>query len=310
MQRSGPNKFEEQLKELFKRYKLELPSIPDSSGRQAYLEYLDALEYEENSLQPVLDRQHVTTEMHAATIAALLSAIESDDAQLIKKVGWIAYNMVTGNDNTNLIIAELANNLSEDLKKININIPSFYAGVLPTNSINAQCTSYRFENLILIDTGCMEMSETLVIAFLAKSNLRQRLKAIEETIKKYVESTIRPNPHIVPNDGINWGSGIVPVIVNSFQRFVLTHEIGHLTLNHVKTYKTGEKTLRDGRKIDVMRKEELQEFQADIWAIKHLIECAKVTGDDMSIAIALAGPFIFYVALCLLKPYTKGKVKF
>jgi hypothetical protein len=293
MQQNNSSDFVKVLNDLFKKHGIELPKIADSKGRHAYLDLLDTMGYTETELLPVIERERLTGEMYGVTISALLGAIESNDPKLIKMVGWLAYNTVTGNDNTNLIIAELTNKLLEEFKAIGVTVPSFYAGVFPTDSINAQCKNYNSESLVLIDTGCMEMSEAIVIAFFSKASLHERLKAIELAVESYVESGIRPSPYKVPTQGVNWGSGVVPVITNSYQNFVITHEIGHLVLNHVKSNKVTEDVLRDGKYIDVMSKDEFQEFQADMWAIKTLIECAKQKSDNIEIGIALAGPFMF-----------------
>ena len=91
------------LAELARSKGIELPRIPDSSGRAAYLSFLATMGYSEAELLPVIQRDKVTAEMHGPLLAALMQAAQSDDKNFVKAVIWMAHNTILGRDNTNLI---------------------------------------------------------------------------------------------------------------------------------------------------------------------------------------------------------------
>src|SRR4051812_9137657 len=102
------------VRELVQSKGIELPSVPDSPGRRAYLSFLRDTGYSERELMPVIRRTHVTPEMRAALMPALLQAIQSEDKNFVKAVCWMALNTLgtgdstEGLDDTNIIIHGLA----------------------------------------------------------------------------------------------------------------------------------------------------------------------------------------------------------
>jgi hypothetical protein len=278
------------LAELTRSKGIELPRIPESSGRAAYLCFLATMGYGEAELLPVIQRDKVTAEMHGALLAALMQAAQSDDKKLVMAVIWMAHNTILGRDNTNLIINELATTLAADLKKTQITVPPFYAGVFPTDSYNAQCKVFNGERLILIDTGCMEMAEAIVIAFLSKMEPGDKVEEISSAVDRYVLQGKRADGTTFNTEGIDFGSGLVAHLTNAFEEFIVAHELGHLTLGHCEDQQIRHLQPRKGVSVDVTDKTEQQEFQADMWACQALIHSARSRHrSDSDLPLAVGG---------------------
>lgn len=269
---------------------VELPYVPNSPGRQAYLKLLKTQGYMETELLPVVDRSRLTPEMHAATLLAIIKAAESDDPTFVKAVGWIAHNVVTGHDNTNIIIHELSQALRADFQKADIQIPDFYAGVFPVDSFNAQCCIVDGQNIILIETGCMEMAEAVVTTFMSQVSREQKVSEMARAVEGYVRTHKRVDPFASSNKGIDWGSGIVSVLVNAFEQFMLAHEIGHIVLGHARPQQVRHFSTRPGHTMELTEKSEFEEFQADMWAWRAVLNAARhAERTDSDIALAIAG---------------------
>jgi len=288
----GSDKLVEALKELARSKGVELPSIPSSAGRNAYLRFLRDRGYQEEELLPVIQRDRVTPEAKGALLVALMKAVESDNKEFVKAVVWMAYNTMIGRDNTNLIIHGLATELVEDLEKANINIPPFYAGVFPTDSYNAQCSVVDGQNIVLIDTGCMEMAEAIIISFLSKAPTQQKIFEITLAIDNYVLLGQRADSIMSSPQGIEFGKGLPAAMVNSFEEYMLAHELGHIALGHAIEHHMRKQSPRMGKTFNVVDKNEFQEFQADMWACRALINCARSRyryPPDGDLPLAVAG---------------------
>lgn len=278
------------LDQLLETKGVELPNIPNSAGRNAYLCFLAERGYQEEELLPVIQRDRVTPEMIAALLLSIAEAAQSDDPKFVKTVVWMAHNTMIGRDNTNLVIHGLATALVEAFNKSNIQIPSFYAGVFPTDSYNAQCSIVESQNVVLIDTGCMEMAEAIVVSFLSKAPQKRKTIEIASAIDSYVLHGQRADAIKASSQGIDFGSLLPAALVNSFEEYMLAHEIGHLALGHLKDHGIRQQSPRMGKSFDVVDKSEFQEFQADMWACRALIQCARNRQrSDSDLVLAVAG---------------------
>jgi hypothetical protein len=279
------------LNELLREKKVDMPSIPESPGRKAYLRFLETQGYREEELLPVIDRSKVTPEMKAQLLLGLMQAFKSDDPKFIKAIVWMAYNTIIGRDNTNLIINELATALTRDFGAAGVRFAPCYAGVFPTDSFNAECRTVDDVNLVLLDTGCLEMAETISIAFLSKAPITKKVSEVTAAVDLYVKTRQRSNPEAIDHQGVSFGDGLLASITNAFEHFIIAHELGHLTLGHAKDHRIRRLNPRIGKPVDVVDKTEFQEFQADIWACKSLIDTARKSEDpDVEVPIAIAGP--------------------
>jgi len=278
------------LDQLARSKGVELPNIPSSPGRVAYLRFLSDRGYREDELLPVIRQDRVTAEMKASLFPALMQATQSNDPKFIKMVIWMAHNSLVGRDNTNLIINELATALTKDLAKADITIPPFYAGVFPTDSYNAQCTLVNGQNIVLIDTGCMEMAETLVICFLSKVSTSEKIKQISLAIDNYVLRGDRADAFNLNTLGVDFGSLLPGHMTNCFEEYIIAHELGHLALGHATDQRVRHHSPRIGLTLEVVDKSEFQEFEADVWACRALLTNARNRQrSDSDVALAVAG---------------------
>jgi hypothetical protein len=282
------NDFVEMLKETLRERGLSLQSIPDTPGRAAYLDFLDSNGYEEAELLPLIDRSKLTGEMYGAAFLYLMEAIRSDDDKRLQLAASMAYNVTTGNHNTNYLIHDISEALVNELPT-DVIIPSHYAGVFPIDSPNAQCKTHRGQNLILIDTGCLEMADAVTTCFLSKRPLPQRASEIADLIETYVSNFRRPDPLAVTSTGIDWGDELVYLLTTSVEKFYLAHEMGHLALGHIRQREG--RTLNTGHgRIYVEAQTEFEELQADGWACRALINSArKSTRPTDPVAVAIGG---------------------
>lgn len=289
---SGPaqDQLAKALGELLRSKGIELPNIPDTPGRRAYLSFLTAQGYSEEELLPVIQREKVTPEMRGALLVALMQAAQSNDPKFVTAVVWMAQNTIIGRDNTNLIVHGLAAALTADLKKAKISVPTFYAGVFPTDSYNAQCKIFNGERLVFLDTGCMEMAETIVMSFLSKAQTTQKIAEISSAIDRYVLHGQRADSSKVNSEGVNFDGGLVSALVNSFEEYMLAHELGHLALGHAEDRGIRHLKSKNGSPLDVVEKSEFQEFQADVWACRALIHVTRTRNrTDSDLALAVGG---------------------
>lgn len=290
------SKFVSLLEEYAREEGLEFPHVPDSAGRRAYLRFLASTGCTEEELLPLVQHEKVTLEVReevaALTMQALLNPKVREGPQF-KDIIWLTLQMLTGRDNTNVIIHWLASTLHSELRDAGIQVPDHYPGVFPTDSFNAQCRIFDGEPLVLLDTGCLEMAEAVIITFLSRLAEADQADEISATVEQYVSTGARPDPFSSTMYGIDWGSLIVPSFVNSFERYVLAHEMGHLTLGHIKGGQVRQQSPQIGGAFEVAAKSQFDEFQADMWACQALIQRAQgVRESEFSVALALAGPIV------------------
>lgn len=280
--------FEQIVEEILEKRGLALPRLPDSPGRSAYLDYLSSVGYGEDELLPIVDTSQVTGVMRGAVLAGLMDAISSNDDSLLKFMAFLAINALSGRHNTNLLIHELAEDLVRTMPP-GVEVQQFYAGVLPTNSYGAQAKFHAGELLVLIDTGAMEMADAVTTLFLAKTPRAQRADEIGDLVDEYIDAFRRADPLSVTATGVDWGSGFGAVLTNAVERFILAHEMAHLALKHV--HERGERRLRTPVGALIVEEHTVfEEFQADAWASKVLIESARLSHQrDQAVPIAIGG---------------------
>ena len=135
------------------------------------------------------------------------------------------------------------------------------------------------------------MAETICLAFLSKAPITKKVREVTVAVDLYVKERQRANAHAIDHQGVSFGDGLLASMTNAFENFIVAHEIGHLTLGHAKNRRVRHLNPRIGKPVDVVDKTEFQEFQADIWACKSLIDTASKSKDpDVGIPLAVAGP--------------------
>lgn len=280
------------VRELMRSKGIELPSIPDSAGRQAYLRFLGDTGYSEKEILPVIRRSHVSPEMRAVLLPALLQAAPSEDRNFVKAVCWMALNTLGTTDsaadldNTNIIIFGLSEKLTEDLKKVGVSSPPFYPGIYPTDSFNAQARIENGQSLVLIDTGFVETLEAGIVALLSR-NSTLRAQQLGSAIEDYVFRRVRPDSHAFDTTGIDFGKGQLPLLLNTAEEFLICHEMGPITLGHVREKQVRHMHPNRSEGPLVADKNNSEEFHADSWALMALSKRAFM--DEGRIVAALGG---------------------
>lgn len=260
---------------------ISLPSIALSIGRQSYLRFLEENGYREEEVLPLFDTTKSTIDQRTSVIPLLLAALKSENMDLLTDACFAALESLDGRANTNLIIDELCRRLVADLQKSSQKITELYAGVFPTDSCNAQAVSRPGVSLVLIDTGYMETIEAAVNALLCEEALETRAAQLGAAIDDYVLHRIRPDPSRISHEGIGPRFGpIRGLLVSSSEEFIITHEIGHLSLGHVQPNKVRHMYQQAGEGPMVAQKSHFEELQADAWAIQALYERGKKRNDE------------------------------
>lgn len=301
MGNNNPQEFISLITNLLKEKDIELPKILESSGRNAYLDFLEQTGYSENEVLPVVDRSKLTGEMYGATIMGLMNAIKSNNKELIKTTAWIAINTVSDTDSTNLILDSISRELGNDIKNLNIVLPKYYVAVYPTNSCNAQARIHNGENLILLDTGIIEISEAFATIILSKEDDNVKVQDIINVIDNYVNERFISNGCSVSSKGINFGSGVASATTTAIEEFIVAHELSHLILGHIqlgrnKSYKPSEFKST----IDLASKSIDEEFDADIMACKLLINRALKSKDSETKMLLTLGGAAISICIVLL----------
>ena len=113
---------------------------------------------------------------------------------------------------------------------------------------------------------------------------------IYSAIDDYVLAGQRAEPLDSSTRGIDFSSGVVPAVVNAFEEYMVAHEIGHLVLGHADEPRKRQHSPQIGAPLEVVDKSHFQEFQADMWACKALIDTApKRKQSDSDLPLAVAG---------------------
>ena len=136
----------------------------------------------------------------------------------------------------------------------------------------------------------MEMAETVVISFLSKAPTHQKVRDSSAAVDNYVLHGRRANAHSVNHVGTPFGSGLPGAVTNAFEEYMLAHELGHISLGHVTAQQIRYHSPRKGPSFEVVEKNEFKEFQADLWAIRMLLACARNRRrSDSDIPLAVGG---------------------
>ena len=282
-----------------------LPGIPDTAGRRAYLSFLSQSGYSEEELLPVIEREKVTPAALAATMAGLITAIESGNSELLEAVSWIAVNAVSNRYNTNMILHAVTRRLMEEMKAGGVDVPEFYAGVYPTDIYGSESHIWRGERLVLINTGYMEMCETAVASFLSSKSNERKAEDLAEAASQYAgASRVRPDSTKLDLPGVRWGSGEVSVLLNWVEGFVLAHELGHHVLGHVGAASDNGQARGGTGSLEELR---FREFQADVWACKALLPAALTRARHrLELSLLLSAPIFALGMYAVLEAAKNG----
>jgi hypothetical protein len=296
--------FERAYNELVRKLGLPLPKRLDNPAhKQIYLDFLKRKGLTESDVVPIIDSNKMTAEMHGALLSAFIggmrkaddiASMSDNEKRELAGILLMMKNVVT-RANANELMSQMAYSLREDLRKAGVSIPDFFAGVYPTGYINAFRVIEAGIPLVLIATGCFEMIETAVAAFISKRNETEKAELLIAALDAFFMKGTTPQPASADHPSIDWRSGVVPGLTTGIEEFVIAHEIGHICLGHTKGKNRYALPLCDGTTLSVVDNGHKQEYEADIWALEKLVARAmKAEGDrDTKLLVTCSGALMF-----------------
>lgn len=288
------------IDEVIKRHELQLPPVAQPSAcRLAYLNFLDRLGLSEMDVAPMVDKNKLGGEVYAQIFLAFMEAERtSNKEELVRIISLIQATLL--DKNANDLMGVIVNKLFNDFSTNSIDLPELYAGVFPTDSINAQCVLEDKKPLVLIDTGLFELIEFAITTFVSKRNETEQAELLIQALEDYYIRKISPDPEIADHPSINWGTTPAYILITAVEEFVIMHEIAHILL-HLDTPKLTPLPVSGSRQISVLHKDHFEEYQADTYALDLLIKRAKGSEQrDLALDLSCSGALIFiYIGVML-----------
>jgi hypothetical protein len=239
-----------------------------------------------------------------------------EEVRAILQTAWLFATQ----SNVNSLANHLSQMLTNELVGAGIEVPVHYVGVFPTATFNAHCDIYNGTRLVLLASGAFEMVEAGVILLLCKKpDIDYACRTLYDHMKAYVLSRNVPSTQGLGKKYVQWSSKLLPLLINAAEHFLIAHELGHLVLGHLNA---GEKRMfpfvtphyvqkfgfrsffrrranltaasDSSRNYSAIATTPSEEFQADLWAVQHLLKRAEsLPGDvDAQLEIACAGPAV------------------
>ncbi len=257
-------------------------------NRESYLRFLQRMGKTEEEVLPILT-EHEREKLEA--LGELLQAIQETDEPGYKelltsdpalRIKW-QLDLSNKDTNTNYLLNRLYEELRADFEELGIPIlKNIFAGVYPTYSFNAQTRLEDDGYLILLDTGCFETIEAVVTILLGPWTDRQKVTMLVKVVRDYCHRRKLPRSEELKEISSEKESGleivtdmktaeeITPILTNACDRFVIAHEYGHVVRGH---FEGGSLTsLGEHGELEVISKNQEQEFEVDLWALNTLIK--------------------------------------
>jgi len=257
-------------------------------GRDAYRAYLAENGLDEMAVQPVVARDG--GDQASAQLMAQLASALGDEA-LATRIGSAL------NASTNDLLELIDRDLRDRLLKSDLTPPSrVYAGVFPTNTLNAHAVRRSDWNLVLLNTGTFEFLEAVLALFLSVAPGEAKLRAqdVARLVEAYCsgEGLEERGDQLAPRLTGDRGKA-VQAFLTSCEQFVLAHEYGHIAKGHLGPHTVAMALPRLGA-IDVLAKSKDQEFEADLWAANALVRIYRADESESGAAVvACVGPLMF-----------------
>lgn len=289
--------FEKKLPDFLDKLGIELPKQHGTEEeKKIYQSFLNDYGLSEEEVDPIINNEKIPAEAHGLLLSSFIQALKNDNKKLLTQIIDMMSTIIL-KTNTNQLIGRIVYKLLADLDNQKNKIPNFFAGVFPTNSINAQCNIHQNLPLVLIDTGCIEMVGAAMTTFVSKRNETEKAEVLIQILEEYFVEGNCPNIEVANHHSIDWGSQVISAFSNSIEEFIIMHEIGHISLGHISNEATQALPGKNGQEIIVQRKDHFQEYQADIWALLKLVERARENQDsEFALDMSCSGVLIF---LCI-----------
>jgi hypothetical protein len=278
-------------------------------NKKEYLKYLQENGLDESDVLPVLHddfkdrfKEKISSEeMMKAVIDIALSASKGDkEAVEYAKKMTTMFGLI--NNNANEFINEvIKKNLHEHCQMADINLPdNLYVGIFPVDSYNAHIVKRGNGFLVLINTGFIELVESIVEVSQYQLDTEIKAKIINKWIIDYLKNSKIPTVHereeIADKLNVKGKSenGLVNYLITAAEEFVLLHEYGHYALNHL-----AEKNFQNDR----VYYSHKREYEADLWALNIQIIKSNRLADEYMRAIKIFGIYAFLGIGALIEKY-------
>jgi hypothetical protein len=271
-----------------------------SKGRQAYLGYLAENELDETTVLPIVADTSDDRRLVEALAQAASDKGDTRSAEVIRNAL---------NASTNDLLQLMDRSLRTRCERVGLAVPEHaFAGVFPTNTLNAHVVQRSGWDLVLVNTGTFELLEAVLSQFLSLTPGIERATA--QNIAKEIEAYCTGDGIRHRGDAIarptrdDSRRGSVDFL-SACEEFMLAHEYGHLVLGHL-----GPKTVRMAIPghgvIDVVEKSKHQEYDADLWAADAIARIYNASHDGGGAAILACGaPLLFLLLTNLIEAWAR-----
>jgi hypothetical protein len=305
------------LNELAAKHGLSLSEYKESARqRDVYESYLRELGRDPDEVDPLIDMNLIPrerrAEIHGQILRALMNA-ESLNSGELKGLLELTVTMF-GEHRASRLVQRFSENLASYCRGQDIYVPDFASGVFPMSWFNAQCAMHRGTPIVLLANGCMRLLEVAVaLFFVSIKDMTYARRELRSAVMRYVDSggIVEPAKYGLGRGLVEFSPGLMHALISAAEEFVISHEIGHIVLGHLKSEsihaapivrreRLNWKALfsRAGEApatISVAEKSHFEEYQADAWGYRLMLQRAKANQENeaaVPIAAASAGLFL------------------
>ena len=269
-----------------------------SEGRLVYLDYLAENDLNETAVLPVVADTPEDRRLSEMLLQAALAAGDTQRAETIRNAL---------NASTTELLQMMDQVLRARCESVGLAVPKrVFAGVFPTNTLNAHVVQRSGWNLVLVNTGTFELLEAVLAQFLSVTP--GAAKAAAQGIAKEIEAYcthkgIQHRGDAIARPTRNDARQGLQAFLTACEEFMLAHEYGHLVLGHLGN-KTFRLALPEHGAVDVVQKSKDQEYQADLWGADAIARIYGATdeGDGASI-LACGAPLLFLLLSNLIEAW-------
>lgn len=281
-------------------------------SKNEYLEYLMEKGMSESDVLPVLDKDFKddfrkamsNPDLMSSIVSAALQASKGDENSL-KELDKLKIVLELANENANDFINKvIKNNLHQHCEMAGIYLPeNIYVGIFPISSYNAHIVRRNEGFLALINTGYIELIESIIEVSSYEINIKAKAKIIAEWLTNYLTNskipTIHERQHLFNLYKTGKDNGLNSYLTTATEEFILLHEYGHCYLNHFdERADLNENVIYSYRK----------EYEADLWALKIQIEKSYKLADEYMSAIKIYGFYVFLGIGALIEKFQTEKL--
>lgn len=254
-----------------------------------YLQYLADAGYSEDEVLAMLDptefaKQGLKSKMALAQLMGIAAKLLQDESETNRNFAEHIFKSMANNTNY-LLQSTIDGRLKKRFSETGVVYrDGLFPGVFPTNDFNARAIS-KFPGLVLIDTACIEIIETVIRLFMSDASNAELIGLIAKVIEKLQVQRRLPETHERDHPSFQRpeiaGRNIYIIeYTTSSEEFVLAHEYAHYSMGHNDRLATSS---LDRKRL---------EFEADSWAAEALLRPNSLWDPKDGIETQIAGIFV------------------